>query len=224
MKVSEIMSGRVVTVTPGTPYKHALEQMIDHGIGGLPVVDDDSRLVGIVTESDLVTKPAFGGPPRRRLEVLADILHGAYGSSITKARALTVADVMTTPVASIGADDDVREVARMMVEHGITRLPVTDREGTVIGIVSRRDVLKTFNRPDEVIRAEILARYAQASWAPEDAEVDVEVHDGVVRVRGSVHHPMDRPVMVGVAWSVPGVIGVEEHLEAREPDPTIVPS
>lgn len=222
MKVSDLMTTPVVTVTPEATFKVALERLLDTGVSSLPVVDADGRLVGIVTEADLVSKEAYGGRRRRPIEVLADLLAGGQTRWAVKARALTVGQMMSRHVETAGPDEDVRAVARRMVEGRLKRVPVID-EDRVVGILSRRDLLSLFHRPDEDIRATLVQRLADPLWAPEDAHTQVEVTDGVVTLTGSVRYPMDRPLTEALAWGVPGVVGVRNHLDARERDPRTAP-
>ena len=221
MKVSQIMSSPVVTVSPEATYKEALELLVDREISGLPVVVDDNRLVGIVTEADLVPAEAYQRSRRRALDVLVELVRGGP-SAWDKRDASTVEQLMTRRPLVALEDDDVRAVARRMVEHRIKRLPVVDAFGRVVGIVSRRDVLALFSRPDGDIESEVRERLASPRWVPEDAVLDVAVRDGVVSVRGSVRHPADRAVVEGAAWSIPGVVAVNTDLSAMEPDPAAV--
>jgi CBS domain-containing protein len=218
MKVSEIMSTPVVTVTPDTTFKDALELLVERGISGLPVVTEGDHLVGIVTEADLIPKEAYQRSRRRALDVLVELVRG--GPSLwSKSEATTVEHLMTRRPHIATDDEDVRAVARRMAEHAIKRLPVVDAFGRLVGIVSRRDVLSTFCRSDAEIAAEIRQRLASPRWAPEDATVRVGVDAGVVTLDGTIRHPTDRAVVEGAAWSVPGVVDVRAELTAQAPDP-----
>ncbi len=219
MKVSEIMSSPPVTVSPQTSFKAALGLMLERGVSGLPVVQGDDQLVGIVTEADFVSKEAYGGTRRRALDVILDILGGGQSYWARKAEGLTVDEVMTHTPITASPDEDIRAAARRMV--GVKRLPVVDSEGRVVGVVSRHDVLELFRRPDAELRHDLVARYSNPAWSPETARFEVAVVDGVVTLTGSVAHPMDLVVMDSVAWSIPGVVGVHNKLAAREPDPRI---
>lgn len=225
MHVSEIMSTPPVTVRPRATLKSALDVMVELGIGCLPVVDDEGCLVAILTEADLLPKEAFGGRRRRRrLEATLGLLDPASMSMFAKADGRLVADVMTRRVVTARPDEEVRAVAERLVERRLTHLPVVDPHLRVVGVVSRRDVLAMSHRPDRDIRGDLVVRYADARWAPEDAVVSVAVEDGMVTLTGSVLHPMDRPLMEAVAWSIPGVVSVDDRLWAREPDPRVAAS
>jgi CBS domain-containing protein len=141
MKVRDMMSTGVVTVGPQTPWQDIAGRMLEAGVSGLPVVDDDGYLLGIVTEADLVSKPAFGDQPHRPLAVLVDILTGATHWT-GKADGLTAADLMTTAVIITTPYEDMREVAQRMLDYKVQRLPVLDG-GRLVGIVSRRDLVRS---------------------------------------------------------------------------------
>ena len=213
-----MMTSAVVAVNPSTRYKDAVEQLVDAGVSGVPVIDDGGRLVGILTEADLVSKPAFGVQHSRALAVLADVLSGRAHRWATKSTGATVADVMTKDVVTCTPRDDVRSVARVMLERGVKRLPVVE-DDQVVGIVSRRDVLKVLVRPDDVIQSEVERRLQHDPSRPDDAHVHCVVHDGVATLSGDVRFGWDIPVVISLARGVEGVIDVVDHLHDREPEP-----
>jgi CBS-domain-containing membrane protein len=218
MKVRDVMTTSVVTATPDTPFPDLVDRLLQHGISGLPVVDDDARLVGIVTEADLVSKEAYGGRRRRPLELLAR----GHTRWATKGRGRTARDVMTKKVETARPDEDLRSAARRLVEHQIKRLPVVD-EGTLVGIVSRTDVLRQLHRSDDDLARDIAGMLADPMRAPEAHTVEVSVTDGVVTLRGTLRFPMDLPWLSAMVWQIPGVVDVCNEATGREPDPRIVP-
>lgn len=220
MRVQDIMSSPAITAGRFETFKEVVARMLDAGVSGLPIVDDEGRLVGILTEADLIAKEAFGNRRPRPLDVVAEVLGGRQWVWEEKGKARRVYEMMTpVPVRQATPHEDVRVAARRLLD--VKRMPVVDSEDKVVGVVTRRDVLKAFNRPDDDIRDEISARLASPRWAPETAVVGVGVEDGVVSLVGSVLHPMDRPVLDAVAWSVPGVVDVRDDLVSLEPDPTL---
>ena len=215
MKASDVMTAPVVTVAPETPFKDVVITLIEHDVSGVPVVDATGRVVGVVTEADLVTKEAFSGR-RRFLAVLSDLLTGEPWKH--KAEGLTAGDVMTRMPVVAAPDDDVGRLARRMLQRGIKRLPVV-KDGALVGIVTRQDLLRAFDRSDDDIAHDIRARLASPLFTPEDQAVTFRVADGVVTLEGSVHYESDRAVVEGMVGSVPGVVAVDSALNYLLPDP-----
>jgi CBS-domain-containing membrane protein len=216
--VADIMSHTVVTATVDTPLPELIDEMVRYGISGIPIVDTESKLVGIVTEADLMSKPAYGGSHRRSLAVIGDLLRGHERRWESKARGLTAGQIMTTDVESARPYEGVHSAARRMVKCGVKRLPVVDKD-RVVGIVSRTDVLRSMHRTDEDLQTEIAAVLSDPARLPETTMVNVSVADGIVTVRGSVRYPSDLTVLPEVVWRFPGVVDVRVEATAREPEP-----
>jgi CBS domain-containing protein len=217
-QIADIMTRTVVTATQDTPLPELIDEMVRYGISGIPIVDADSRLVGIVTEADLMTKPAYGGTHRRALAVLGDLLRGRGRRWESKSTGMTAGEIMTTEVETARLHEAVQAAARRMVECGVKRLPVVD-DDRLVGIVSRTDVLRRMHRTDEDLQAEIAAVLADPIRVPETTTVDVSVSHGIVTLQGSVQFPMDLPVLSAIVWRFPGVVDVRVEVTAREPDP-----
>lgn len=215
MRVSEVMSSRVVSVAPTTPFKALIKTLLDAGVSGLPVVDG-GRVVGIVTDADLIPKEAYAGR-RRALAIVPEVVAG-HARRFRMAHAATAADVMTHDVVVCAPDDDLRAAARRMCEHRVKRMPVV-ADGLLVGIVTRHDVLGAFNRPDDRVAADVESALSTDPNRPDDAHVVVSVEGGVVTLDGDVRYHWDEPVVVSIARDVPGVIDVSSKLHAREPDP-----
>jgi CBS domain-containing protein len=145
MKIEDVMSTDVVTIGPDVPYTDVVDCLLNHGISGLPVVDDTGRLLGIVTEADLVSKEAYA-PRRRALGLLADYFRGRDPQWVRKSAGLTAREVMTAAADVCTPDEDLGEAARRMLERHHKRLPVVV-DGRLVGIVARRDLLRGFGRP-----------------------------------------------------------------------------
>jgi CBS domain-containing protein len=212
------MTRTVVTATVDTPLPALVDEMVTYGISGVPIVDHERRLLGIVTEADLMSKPAFGGTHRGPLNVLADLLRGRERRWMLKSTGLVAGEIMTTDVKTTRPSETVRGAARRMVQDGVKRLPVVD-DDRLVGIISRADVLRKMHRSDEDLQAEIAALFADPARVPETTEVDVSVVDGVVILRGSVRFPIDLPVLSAMVWRFPGVVDVQVLATAREPNP-----
>lgn len=169
MKVTEIMSQPVVTVTPETGIKTAAELLVEHGISGLPVVDSAGQLVGIVSEADLI--PIEARPdPRSQATPL-----GPTAGSTPR----SVAEVMTRDVVVVTTQSEVAEAAKIMLSRDVKRVPVLSGR-RVVGIVSRRDLVKVIARTDARIEAEVNSRLAELGLAT--AASTVKVTDGVATV------------------------------------------
>jgi len=218
VKVSDIMTTSVVSVAPDAPYKDIVERLVRSEVSSLPVVDRHGTLVGIVTEADLISKEAYDGHRRRALRLVADVLSGREHHWVTKAAGTVAADVMTRNVMVCQPDEQVRSVARRMLERGVKRMPVVDA-GALVGIVSRQDILGLFDRPDEMIAADIEHLLADDLNMPEDHHVRCSVDRGVVTLTGDVRYRWDAPIVVSMVRGIGGVIEVISHLQHREPNP-----
>jgi CBS domain-containing protein len=212
------MTRTVITATADTPLPELIDEMVRYGISGIPVVDTESRLVGIVTEADVMTKPAFGGTQRRPLAVIGDLLRGHDRRWVSKSTGVTAGKIMTTEVQTARPNDTVRAAARQMVTSGVKRLPVVYNDH-LVGIVSRADVLRKMHRSDEDLQDEITAVFADPARVPETTEVDVSVADGIVTLRGTVRFPIDLPVLSAIVWRFPGVVDVHVEATPRESNP-----
>jgi CBS domain-containing protein len=201
MFARDVMTNPVVTVTADTRVKRAAGLLATGGYTALPVVDENDRLVGIVSEADIV-RGRFPRDPRSRIT-------GAYEPAPASAVA-TVGEVMSTDVVSVGPTADVVDLVAVMLEHGVRSIPVVD--GTrLVGIVTRRDLVRAFARDDEVIAAAVrqrLTAYGGDRWT-------VEVHDGEVAISDELDDPADRHVAAVLAQSVPGVISARVTLAAQ---------
>lgn len=220
MKVRDVMTSPVVTVRPEATFAEIVDRMLSHRVSGLPVVDADGVLVGIVTEADLVTKEAYGQRPRRMATFIADVLLARDPAWARKARGRMASELMTAAPITVGPDDDVVVAARRMLELGRKRLPVVE-DGRVIGIVSRRDLLRQFDRSDAEIAADVTKVLTDIMRVPEDHRVLAAVAGGVVRLRGTVRRPSDTSVIEAAVRWVPGVVGVESCVVAREAEPKV---
>lgn len=170
-RVSDIMTTSVVSVDRITPYKEIVALFAKHHIGGMPVLTLGRHVAGMVTDADLV---AAARTTRRSAGGLARLRRGAQSHP-----ALTAEQLMTAPAVTIHPDAPIATAARDMTEHHVRRLPVVDPDGKLLGIVSRRDLLRLFLRPDEEIARQVGELLEEA--LPEDpAAVTVSVHAGVV--------------------------------------------
>jgi CBS domain-containing protein len=220
MRVRDVMSSPVVTVTADAPLKDVITTLLDHAITAAPVVDAGGRLVGIVTEADLLSRPAYGPGRGRPLHLLAGYFAGTDPQWLRKAEGLTARDVMTHAVATTRPSTDIHSAARQLLEQRIKSLVVTDATGAVVGIVARRDVLGCYAPPDEEVATAVERVLHDLSWVPETIDVSARIEAGIVTLEGSVLHPSDRRVVDAAVRALPGVVEVVDHLSAREHEPT----
>ena len=216
--VREVMTSPAIVVTPDTPFKQIVNVLLEHDVTGVPVVDEDGGLLGIVTEADLLDKEAYGPQPRRHLALVSDLLANRDPSWRVKAAGQTAHDLMTKRVVTVGPRDDVRNAARLMMEARVTRLPVID-EDRVVGVIARQDVMKVFHRDDGALLAIVRSLLGDALITPEDHGLTASIKDGVVMLHGDVARPTDVDLVEAMIWRIPGVIGVENHAVARNPEP-----
>ncbi|MCI3278183.1 CBS domain-containing protein [Streptomyces cylindrosporus] len=189
--VGEVMTREVVEARRETPFKDVARLLDEHRISGLPVVDHDDKVLGVVSGTDLI---------RRQAE------------RPVNGHAPTAGDLMSTPAITVHPQQRVADAARVMERHGVERLPVVDEEDRLIGIATRRDLLRVFLRTDEEIRREILDEvFTSAPSAPQHG-VTVTVEDGMVTLSGRLEPGADIPLVIRRTWRVDGVVGVVNGL------------
>jgi CBS domain-containing protein len=210
-RVCDVMMADVVTADRNMPYKQAAKLMTDQRVSAIPVVAKGGRVVGVVSEADVLRKA------ERRPWRWDSRLSGRARRDRVKARARTVGQLMTSPAITIHPDASLSAAARLMNAHHLRRLPVVNAAGDLAGIVSRRDLMKVFLRPDEDITAEVSDMLAQI--LPDDAAlVTVSVSDGEVTLDGALAGQDLIPVAVGLAAGVDGVVAVVNKLTLQETD------
>lgn len=204
-----IMSAPVVSVRPETPVRDVVRMMLDRHISGVPVVDAEGRLLGIVTEADLLPKEA-------QLPA-AEPLLGWFGRSLwlerlvtghRKVEGRTVGEVMTHNVVTAEEDTPVHALASRMIRYGVNRLPIV-RGGQVVGIVTRADVLKVFLRSDEVLERD--ARQVLDEVLIYGEEVGLSVSGGVFILRGLVGSAARRQTLLHRLWGIDGVVAIDDR-------------
>jgi CBS domain-containing protein len=207
----DVMSTDVVSVTPETPLRRVAELLVERRISGLPVCDASGRVVGVVSEHDLLFKESGRLPrPDHFFWWLFDDRDYA---ELAKPDASVAGEAMTEPPVTIAPHRLVAQAARLMVEHRINRLPVVDGE-KLVGIVTRADLVRMFARPDEEIAREIREDVLRRGlWVVDD--VAVEVDDGVVEIRGHTDEDVDPALVERLVARVPGVVSVRCALDER---------
>lgn len=208
MKVRDAMTdgARVVTVSAETPLKQVAELMLEHRISGLPVVDADGRVVGVVTEADFVSGET-GGTGGQGMIARAR----ALGDPEALAIARTAGEAMSSPAVTIGPDDTVMQAAHQIDERAVNRLPVVDEDERLVGIIARADVVRAFARSDEEIAESVRSEVQRSLGLGPDA-VQVTVSGGEVLVSGEVDTDAIAQLVAFFATRVPGVISVRSDL------------
>jgi CBS domain-containing protein len=207
MQVREVMTTEVMTVGPDAGLKAAARLMIDNGISGLPVVDDDGTLVGIITEADFLSREA-----RRSHRRYRRLLEAIFGEREPQPAGDTVGDAMTRHPIVVDPDTRVAEAAREMADRGIKRVPVVDEGGKLVGIVSRADIMRLFTRPDAAIATQIRDDVAGRVLLIDPERVSVGVAEGVVRLGGSVPTRSDARLLEELSRRIEGVVRVENDV------------
>ncbi|MFE7858875.1 CBS domain-containing protein [Streptomyces sp. NPDC057403] len=221
--IEDVMTREVVRAPRDASFKTVAGLLAEHRISGLPVVDDEGRVLGVVSETDLLHRQAAQADARRGRRPRPLRLTRSARVAAAKARATTAEHLMTAPAVTTTPDAPVTEAARTMRRHGVERLPVVDRQGRLAGIVTRGDLLGVFLRPDEDIRRDVGDQVAAALCQPRYL-VDVGVAGGVVRLRGHVERRSDTGLAVLVARRVDGVVAVTEALGYRLDDSRPLPA
>jgi CBS domain-containing protein len=206
--VGEVMTATVVTVPESATYHEVVDLMLGHGISAVPVVDSEGRVVGIVSEADLLYKVEFAD--REPVRHLIERRRTRDGRA--KAAGTVAADLMTEPAITIRATETVGAAAAEMSRRNVKRLPVIDANGFPIGIVSRRDLLEQYLRPDDAIVSDIREHVLLRTLWIEPDSITVEVSAGVVALAGAVDRRSTVSLIEALIHSVPGVVDVRNNL------------
>ncbi len=220
MKAADIMVTDVVTVAPDAPVMQVAALMLERHISGLPVVDGHGRVLGIVSEGDLIRRPEID-TDRVKLGWLRLLLtdEESRARDFVKHHGRTAREVMTQPVHGVAPDTPLAEVVRLMERHRVKRLPVLEH-GRLVGLVTRTDLLRALvSHPaaapgdfrDEELRARIDALLRSEDWAS-SATVHVQVENGVAQLWGTVESREQREALLVAVRGVPGVKDVQPHL------------
>jgi CBS domain-containing protein len=219
MKIRSVMSTHVVTVSPETTLRDAAARLVRYGVSGLPVVDDSGHLVGVVSEADILAKEAGSaraGSAQGGASPREGMLAWLIGESPRlQLDARTVADAMSSPALTIGPERTAREAAARMLAEGVNRLPVTEGD-TLVGIVSRADLVRAFARSDTEIRREIETEVVKQILWLDPTDLDVAVEEGVVNLSGRLDSESDIELLREFVRRVPGVVSVRSNLHARD--------
>lgn len=205
--VADVMTVGAISVQRDTPFRQIVDIMELHNINAAPVVDAADHVIGLVSSADLMSKIEYAGNHGRALFERQRVRAARVKSTGTAA-----GDLMTTPVVTVSARTSLVAAAKVMDEGRLKRLPVVDQDGRLVGMVTRRDLLKVFLRPDKQIRAEIVDEVLDGIAGVEPTQVTVDVGDGVVTLLGEVDRRSLLPVVRRLVERVDGVVDVVSHL------------
>ena len=213
-RVIDVMTTNVVAVRASASFKEIAARLREQHVSAFAVLDADDKVVGVVSEADLLPKEALETGYEGHRGPLASLRHRTERE---KAAGLTAADLMSRPPVTVGPFDLVSHAAHLMYEHKITSLPVVDR-GRLAGMITRADVLGVFSRPDADIRWEILDKVILAEFATDPSSFSVSVHDGVVTLAGRPENAAVGHGIVNAVRHIEGVVAVDDQLACPSAD------
>ncbi|MET8130587.1 CBS domain-containing protein [Streptomyces sp. NPDC005251] len=216
--VRDLMTTSVVKVRQDTGFKEIAKVLAEYGITAVPVVDDDERVVGVVSEADLLRKEAARLDPVGLLPVL----HPGPADR-TKADATTAEGLMNSPAVTARPQWTAVEAAQVMERHHVKRLPVVDEADRLVGLVSRADLLRVFLRGDSAIREEISGEVLVHTLGVAPGAITVHVVDGRVSLKGTVERKSLVPVVMRLCQGVDGVVDVSAELQHHLDDTPVSP-
>lgn len=212
--VRDVMTTRVVSVRKDASFKEMAAMLRSSRISAFPVIDDAGRVIGVVSEADLLVKEAVLADGTSMLAALR------HFREEEKAAGVTAGDLMTSPAVTIGPEATVEAAARLMYDRRIKRLPVVNNAGRLLGIIGRVDVLAVFSRPDDEIRDEIVHQALPATTLTLPRDLKVAVRDGIVTISGGPLSDQTGRAIVDAARHVQGVVAVRDRFNEVRPNST----
>ncbi|MFI7317078.1 CBS domain-containing protein [Streptomyces venezuelae] len=208
--VSDVMTQTVIAVGRDAPFKEIVELMAQWKVSALPVLAGEGRVIGVVSEADLLPKEEFRDSDPSRFDQLRRL------TDLAKAGGVTAGEVMSSPAVTVHADTTLPQAARIMALRHVKRLPVTDAQGLLQGVVSRSDLLKVFLRTDEELAEEV--RRTVVSFLFPDRAVTVSVEGGVATLGGDIRDKTLVPIAARLTRAVEGIVDIRIHLADPTPD------
>ncbi|MER6045952.1 CBS domain-containing protein [Streptomyces sp. NPDC001793] len=209
-RVGDVMTQPVAAVDRAAGFKTIVETMQRWRVSALPVVSAERRVVGVVSEADLLPKEGFREADEDRLERLR------LSDDVRRAEAVTAGELMTSPAVTVHGDAPLAQAARTMATASVKRLPVVDCDGLLVGIVSRADLLKVFLRSDDELAQEV-RRVLETYFAAPTRDLRVAVTDGVVTLSGQLRDRSLVPVVARLVRGIEGVVDVEYDVTGVAP-------
>jgi CBS domain-containing protein len=204
--VRDVMSTHVIAARESASFKEMAAMLRNQRVSAFPVIDDDNKVIGVVSETDLLAKEALEGTVPRTLQ------------SMTRQRVqsqvngVTAADLMTKPAVTIGPDEPVTHAARLMYNQRVKRLPVISDDGVLIGIVTRSDVLSVYSRPDAEIQHAVIQDLILGTYRFNPDTFTVTVKDGIVTIEGTPETTPAGHDIIGAVRHMEGVVAVRDRL------------
>jgi CBS domain-containing protein len=222
MKAMDVMVRDVVTVKPDDDVAEAIKLLAAHDVSALPVVDDDERVVGVISEADLLHRGEIGTEKHRPWWLEAVTPASTLAGEFAKSHGRRVKEMMSTDVISASEDTSLAEIATLLERHRIKRLPIV-RGGKLVGIVSRSNLIQALasaptpggaganGNSDRKIRIELLDRLGHQSWT-DFGERNIIVSSGIVHLWGLVGSPQEHKALLALAEGVPSVVSVSDEM------------
>jgi CBS domain-containing protein len=204
--VKDVMSTHVIAARQSAAYKEMATMLHEQRVSAFPVVDGDNKVIGVVSEADLLAKEAFEGTVPRTLQSLT------RQRLRSQVNAVTAADLMTKPPVTIGPDKPVTDAARLMYNMRVKRLPVISDDGTLIGIVTRSDVLSVYSRPDAEVQRQITQDLILGKFLCDPGRFTVTVKDGIVTIEGTPETSVVGQDIIDAVRHMEGVVAVRDRL------------
>lgn len=206
--VSDVMTHGAVSATPETPYHDLVDMLETRAVNAVPVIDSFDRVLGVVSATDLLHKIEFAGgvdPPR--------VFEGRqHRRDRRKSTGMSASELMTAPAVTVSARTSVTSAARLMETAGVRRLPVIDDLGRLVGIVTNRDLLKVFLRPDDNIQRQILTDVLATVYGGDATVIGVEAIDGAVTLTGEIELRSAAEVLTERVEAIDGVVSVDNQI------------
>lgn len=212
--VKDVMTTRVIWMEQDTPYTAIAAALRQHRVSAFPVLDPEGKVIGVVSEADLLAKLALEGGDGHMPGMIGGILHH---QQLEKARATTAAELMSALPVTVSPDDTVEHAARLMYLRRVKRLPVTGADDHLVGIISRTDLLAVYSHPDSDIREEVTAEVKLTSARPD--MIGVAVRDGIVTLTGTAETSEAAHEVIRRTRHVEGVVSVRDRLSYPPPGP-----
>jgi CBS domain-containing protein len=204
--VGDVMTREVTTVPADMRYKEIADLMVRHSVSAVPVVDTDRRVLGVVSEADLLAKLEYTDRVPRHVLTTRRMRNGR-----SKASGDTAGALMTAPAVTIRATETVTSAARLMEAARVKRMPVVDEDGRLVGIVSRRDLVRLYTRPDHEVRQAVEEGVVRSLWL-DPSLLGIRVRSGIVTLTGHLDRRSLAGIVVAFTKATPGVVDVVDEL------------